>query len=1089
MPGSAIPFQTYFPSFIMKKSYLNFLKSSCLLGCFLTFGNLTVSAQTEHRITNETANSLETFIEDTEGWSAGDVIVLASTGTYDVAGAISIHQDITIKADPDLASRPLLKFHDNGFVPSAEGLSMRFEGFDVDGLTTRVGENNEEVEHRASLLQYTDDNAFGAELIHFDDVHASGLNTGVELYYNQGKTYNSIIINNVIWHDISDWIFDPRMNALIDARITNSTFYNTGGFLKNPYFMNKDRLEKIDQHIVVDHNTFYNVLGPGFSDALLQVNDPSDGSVELAFTNNIVSTLRDPENARPFRINEAAGYFEIANNVFHSFNSAKDAGKWNLNEVAAAQANVVTENIINDDPAFGDPENGDFTIPENSQLVSAGTDGSALGAPRWAPERPDFEFGDRVHFVSNAEANSLELFIEDISKWNPRDTIVLASSGEYIVAGTIDLFQEVTIMGNPSLSVRPVVRFFDNGFRPKEDSISITIKGINFNGLKSDNLSFAPFLLRFDQAGFKNYKNITIEDAEIFNFSGVVQLYKNKGTQYESLSINNVVIHDITGFAIDPMLNFVHELSVTNSTFYGVGGFLKNVGNDNDGNLESPIQQSIVVDRNTFYNIASDNNALIQLNDGSDGSIDFTFSNNVVSTIAGPEFGRPFLINPEAGDFVFTNNAFYNFTSTRDEGAYNLATVEAQNNVTVTELNTDDPAFTNAEEFNFLLPLSSPLLTYGTNDGPIGDPRWVPEIGVTIRDLTAVVVEGDEVQLGADVIFAEGVDETVTWTVENNYAGTTGEATIDAATGLFTATSAGKVLVTATSNYSGAFSDQIEITIGERTLVQSIALVARDSEDVETTEIRTVAGELNLTATVLPGNADNKEIIWSVSDENLAAIENPTSTTARLVAKASGTVTVTATANDGSGVVGSIDIVIVNQIPLLDISVSTEDGATENVQLAVDETLQMTATLNPADTDTPEYTWTVDNNYNNTTGEATISEDGVLTGVAPGQVRVNATSDFRGGIRGRMVVTITEVTAIGPDIEIATVYPNPAGNFIYVNAASKVEVSVTTITGNVVKSGIVNGKGTFDLAGLQKGLYVVLIKSGKDVQTLKLMKE
>ncbi|MEI7977728.1 MAG: Ig-like domain-containing protein [Bacteroidota bacterium] len=68
-------------------------------------------------------------------------------------------------------------------------------------------------------------------------------------------------------------------------------------------------------------------------------------------------------------------------------------------------------------------------------------------------------------------------------------------------------------------------------------------------------------------------------------------------------------------------------------------------------------------------------------------------------------------------------------------------------------------------------------------------------------------------------------------------------------------------------------------------------------------------GSILLTANILPTNTNNKTILWSINDTNLATITQ----TGLVTAKANGTVIVTATAADGGGVKATKTIIISNQ--------------------------------------------------------------------------------------------------------------------------------------------------------------------------------
>ncbi|MCD8266494.1 MAG: Ig-like domain-containing protein, partial [Prevotellaceae bacterium] len=77
------------------------------------------------------------------------------------------------------------------------------------------------------------------------------------------------------------------------------------------------------------------------------------------------------------------------------------------------------------------------------------------------------------------------------------------------------------------------------------------------------------------------------------------------------------------------------------------------------------------------------------------------------------------------------------------------------------------------------------------------------------------------------------------------------------------------------------------------------------SIEAETTSLE-AGEELQLTASVSPDDATDPSVVWSSSDEYVATI----SKTGLLTAHASGTTTVTATANDGGGVSASIEMTV-----------------------------------------------------------------------------------------------------------------------------------------------------------------------------------
>lgn len=87
--------------------------------------------------------------------------------------------------------------------------------------------------------------------------------------------------------------------------------------------------------------------------------------------------------------------------------------------------------------------------------------------------------------------------------------------------------------------------------------------------------------------------------------------------------------------------------------------------------------------------------------------------------------------------------------------------------------------------------------------------------------------------------------------------------------------------------------------------VTKINVTASNGADV----ISTAGGTLQLVAEVLPSNASDKRIVWSVSDTSIASISQE----GLLTARANGFVTATATAQDASGVTGTMVIGITGQ--------------------------------------------------------------------------------------------------------------------------------------------------------------------------------
>ena len=110
-------------------------------------------------------------------------------------------------------------------------------------------------------------------------------------------------------------------------------------------------------------------------------------------------------------------------------------------------------------------------------------------------------------------------------------------------------------------------------------------------------------------------------------------------------------------------------------------------------------------------------------------------------------------------------------------------------------------------------------------------------------------------------------------------------------TGTPSAVGSSTFTVTATNNASGSDSKEFTLTINPAPIL--VTGVTLDQANLELTEGETA----QLTATVLPDNATNKNVTWSSDNPSVATVDQ----NGVVTAVAPGTATITATAADGSG--------------------------------------------------------------------------------------------------------------------------------------------------------------------------------------------
>jgi hypothetical protein len=232
--------------------------------------------------------------------------------------------------------------------------------------------------------------------------------------------------------------------------------------------------------------------------------------------------------------------------------------------------------------------------------------------------------------------------------------------------------------------------------------------------------------------------------------------------------------------------------------------------------------------------------------------------------------------------------------------------------------------------------------------------------------------------------------------------------------------------------------------------------------------ITTQGGILQMEASVLPTVANDTTYAWSVaSGTGLATI----SSTGLLTAITDGLVTVTATANDASGITGTAIITISNQIVLVSsITVQGVGGAsTITTQGGI---LQMEASVLPTVASDTTYTWNVASG----TGSAIISSTGLLTALSDGTVTVTATANDASGVTGMAIITISNQTVSINELNSKnlTIYPNPVKNNLVVELVNQTitEINVVDLTGKTVKSN--NGNtNSINVTDLTEGVYLL----------------
>lgn len=349
------------------------------------------------------------------------------------------------------------------------------------------------------------------------------------------------------------------------------------------------------------------------------------------------------------------------------------------------------------------------------------------------------------------------------------------------------------------------------------------------------------------------------------------------------------------------------------------------------------------------------------------------------------------------------------------------------------------------------------LWAWGRNDsGQLGDgtntDRYTPvEINIdiliasiTLNKSSLTLQEGQEEKLSATISPSNAKDKTVTWSSSDISV-----ATVDD-NGKVTAKSKGSATITCMANDGSGVQATCFVTVTEPiVLVTSIIL------NKSTIPLQIGQSEV-LTATVKPDNATNKTVTWSSSDTSVAIIDS----NGKVTAMSKGNATITCTAIDGSGVQATGVVTVSNPKP--DKIVLPSEAS-----VSAGKTITLTPTVTPANA---EYTltWSSDDET-----IATVSKDGVVTGIKKGRTFINVETD-----NGKTAYCKLTVTAPEPiKIELPKNVTVTVGETITLTPTITPEGAETTLTWTSDDVSVARIDTNGVLTGVAEGLALVTVST------------
>lgn len=188
-----------------------------------------------------------------------------------------------------------------------------------------------------------------------------------------------------------------------------------------------------------------------------------------------------------------------------------------------------------------------------------------------------------------------------------------------------------------------------------------------------------------------------------------------------------------------------------------------------------------------------------------------------------------------------------------------------------------------------------------------------------------------------------------------------------------------------------------------------------------------VGATQQLTPTVAPANATNKNVTYSSNNTGVATVNG----SGLVTAVASGTATITVTTQDGAKTATSAITVTSSNVAVTSVSLSPS-----TVSLSVGATQQLTATVLPSNATNKNVSYS-----SNNTGVATVNASGLVTAVSNGTATITVTT-ADGNKTSTCAVTVSTATG-----NYFTIRNRWTGNYLY-DAGANVGYGATVANNN-----------------------------------------
>lgn len=314
----------------------------------------------------------------------GDILQLIPGSEYveSQSYTISINKKLTIQTDDETnPAKPIVretKVTDGTSNPNffllSDGASLTLKGIEFDGQQS----GNAAVIH---LIQYSAGTPAASAKIgtvkvlncYIHDITKNVLDGGSSSLAGN-VIVDSTFIDNCVFHNTGSSLA-YNYNGCNFVSVTNSTFDVILSYGLRIASSEQTLLPENTPTVIIDHTTWYNIGTTDPREIIL-----SDKGVFLnrwTVTNSIFQK----------QVNQTKTVINIKGTLGDSLATITNICLWDVG--ARVWRLHTVRDTLAQDPQFANPDQGDFTLPVGSLLLTYGTDGKPIGDPRWGKNYTD----------------------------------------------------------------------------------------------------------------------------------------------------------------------------------------------------------------------------------------------------------------------------------------------------------------------------------------------------------------------------------------------------------------------------------------------------------------------------------------------------------------------------------------------------------------------------------------------------------------------------------------------------------------------------------------------------------------------------